>query len=657
MKKVLFSGVGVSLSLILTFFSIVCTAQSYRQPLLRKDCFFGVHFDFHANSNDVIGTTVSASGIDEFLDKVRPDFVEVDSKGHPGIASYPTTVGTSAKEFVKDALKIWREETTKRGTGLYIHYSDLLDKAALQKHPDWAAVNADKQPSKEIVSIFSAYEDSLLIPQLKEIISKYKINGVWLDGGAWAIQADYSAASLKSFSSNTGIKSVPLDKNSSAYQTFLQFQREAFIDYVNKYATSLHRFKKNIQICSNWMYSAIAPVPVKASVDFLSADLPSSQGDLGKLTFDARCYASQARAYHKAWDLMSWGFDDNGVRPVNVLCQEAAEVIAEGGAWQCYFPQNRDASVNMSYVRILQQLASFVRARQPYCQYAVPVKQVAILFSGINEFEKDARPFQYENNATVRNALYASSDNQLPTEVIMEHQLNVSAFNYPLMIVPELGVSKLFQSKIMDYVSNGGTLLLMGTNNVNQFATYAGVNKNKTFQLKEVHLPGKNGTVSFNVQPYALQAGTTALPILNCKSDVATPIASVRNYGKGKIACLFLDQNNALNDAMYEVYKQIVGDVAKQLLSNPIVEVKGSSNVHVTLNSLQKKTIVNLINSSKAKGNDIPRVGTLTVYLRIAKPSKLMLQPGNQRLPFTYVNGVCTAQIPKIALHDIIVAE
>lgn len=186
------------------FIAIACFTACYPQknntPLARKNCFFGVHFDFHANpEDDAIGKSVTTGMIDSLLDGVKPDFIQIDCKGHPGIASYPTKIGTPAKGFVKDALQLWRNETYKKRVGLYIHYSDLLDKAAVKRHPDWATVNVNNQASKEQISIFSRYEDSLLIPQLKEVIQKYKVDGVWLDGGTWAMQPDYSNGAAKAF--------------------------------------------------------------------------------------------------------------------------------------------------------------------------------------------------------------------------------------------------------------------------------------------------------------------------------------------------------------------------------------------------------------------------------------------------------------------------
>jgi len=54
-----------------------------------------------------IGKTFTPAMIDSFLTIVKPDFVQVDYKGHPAYPSYPTKVSNQAGGYTKDILKIW----------------------------------------------------------------------------------------------------------------------------------------------------------------------------------------------------------------------------------------------------------------------------------------------------------------------------------------------------------------------------------------------------------------------------------------------------------------------------------------------------------------------------------------------------------------------
>lgn len=55
-----------------------------------EDSFFGLHFDFHAKSvkeaiNPTIGKNTNEEMIRHIIEKVKPDYIQIDCKGHPGI--------------------------------------------------------------------------------------------------------------------------------------------------------------------------------------------------------------------------------------------------------------------------------------------------------------------------------------------------------------------------------------------------------------------------------------------------------------------------------------------------------------------------------------------------------------------------------------------
>jgi len=150
------------------------------RPIPRKDAFFGMHFDLHPNAQDtVLGVDVSEDNIAALLDRVKPDFVQYDCKGHPGYAGYPTKIGWPSPGIVKDSLAVWRKVTRERGIGLYIHYSGVWDSKAIEEHPDWARIDAQGKRDPNATSVFGPYVDKLLIPQLEEVTQAYALDGVW----------------------------------------------------------------------------------------------------------------------------------------------------------------------------------------------------------------------------------------------------------------------------------------------------------------------------------------------------------------------------------------------------------------------------------------------------------------------------------------------
>ncbi|MCE2834650.1 MAG: hypothetical protein LW694_09740 [Chitinophagaceae bacterium] len=132
--------------------------------LRRSESFFGVHFDLHATEDITdAGRTLTREMVDTFLRKVRPDFIQIDCKGHPGITSYPTKAGYHVKGFDKDPLRIFRDVTERHRVGLYMHYSGVWDGKVATARPEWAMVRANGEKNTQKISFFSPYLDSIVI--------------------------------------------------------------------------------------------------------------------------------------------------------------------------------------------------------------------------------------------------------------------------------------------------------------------------------------------------------------------------------------------------------------------------------------------------------------------------------------------------------------
>ncbi|MBQ4510068.1 MAG: hypothetical protein II984_05035, partial [Clostridia bacterium] len=142
----------------------------------RSESFFGIHYDFHANPNDPIqGTTLNESDIREICKTVKPDFIQIDCKGHRGWTSYPSKLGNSINKFDKDTLALWRKVTNEEGVALYMHYSGIYDIKYCSENPEQAIYKADGTYSDTTVRLDGRYADDLLIPQMLELIEDYDV--------------------------------------------------------------------------------------------------------------------------------------------------------------------------------------------------------------------------------------------------------------------------------------------------------------------------------------------------------------------------------------------------------------------------------------------------------------------------------------------------
>lgn len=667
---------GFFLFQVMLVFSTALIAQ--KAPLRRADSFFGLHFDFHAGKNDsLVGKTLSEGMIDSLLTAVKPDFIQVDSKGHPGVTSYPTKVanGTAVKSFTKDPLALFRKVTQKHGVALYVHYSGVFDDAAIEKHPEWAAIDANGKISTEKTSVHGAYVDELMIPQLKEI-ADYGVDGVWVDGDCWATVPDYSPKALEKFKQQTGIAVAPKSKQDDNYLAFLNFARKSFINYVGHYTDEVHRYKPSFQIASNWAFSSFMPTPVDLNVDFMSGDLTPMNG-VNSALFESRVLAAQSRQYKKPWDLMSWSFNTtwnsgNHVQKTALnLSQEAAEVIATGGSYQCYFTQNRDASIRVQQVKTMAELAKFVRARQPYTQGAQALPQVALLYS-LASYNKFSTSIYGNGIAEASRAiLTALMDGQNAVEVLAEHHLKGNLDKYPLVVIPEWSyLEPDFLEELKYYAKNGGKLLVIGADAIKNFTTELGIELDGEAQ-KQTCWVGNNGdlgVVNDLLQKVKLQASSSIFGNYYLNQDTRFPsgiAASMADLGKGKIAGVYFNFGMSYRNFQSPQLRDFLNGIVKKLFTQPLVTVTGSKLVHVTANEIKGKLAINLINAGGNYNSDkvstydeLPALRDLDLLIRLPKkPLRIVQQPENKTLPFVYGNGVAKVRVPKLGVHSIILVE
>jgi hypothetical protein len=657
---------------LMLFFPVLVLHPQEQKPtvaLKRADSFFGVHFDLHAGEDITdAGKTLTAAMIDTFLLKVRPDFIQIDCKGHPGISSYPTKVGFHVKGFDKDPLRLFREATEKEKVALYMHFSGVWDGKVVSEHPDWAIVTANGVRSKQKTSFFSPYLDTYMIPQLKEL-SDYKVDGAWIDGECWAVEPDYGEASLARFTKETGITEIPRKQTDKYYPEYIEYNRRLFREHLNKYVTEIHKYNPAFQITSNWSYSSMMPEKITIDVDYLSGDVTPQNG-VYRSAFEARCLAPQG----KPWDLMAWGFSwDGGKMPMSVksaiqLEQEAAQIMAMGGGVQFYFQQNRDLSIKPWLATMLSEIGVFVRERQPYCQKAMAIPQIALLYPTAAYQRSAPRPYS-NSTGKLEGALNLILDGQHSVEILMEHHLTGKMDKYPLIVIPECDyLEPAFIEELRKYVSTGGQLLIMGTETAKLFKNELGIKSLKTLAEGEAFYGTGNkiGTIRSSIDSVEVNPGVKVLSTFYNGSDFRLKgkmIASTKNsVGKGIVAGVYFNAGTDYLEYKSPVLRDYISSIINDLYPQPLVKVSGSHFVHVTVNKLNNRIYINLINiagehtNQKAIGYDeIPSLKDLIVSINTGqKPAKIVLQPEGGQLKVDFQNGVSKVLVSELRIHSIL---
>lgn len=645
-----------------------------QERLTRAESFFGFHFDFHATDNDFnLGEHFNESLLDSFLVRTKPDYIQIDSKGHPGYSSYPTQIGFSTNSFVNDPMRIWRDITSKQNIPLYVHYSGLWDEKAVTEHPEWARIHSDGSKDSVKVAYYSEYSSQLLIPQIKEMIDTYGIDGVWIDGDCWSTGPDYSTEIVNGFLDEVPSGEIPKDSSDKNYKKWLDYNRTVYREYLKNYVDRLHEYKSSFQVASNWAYSSMMPEKVDVNVDFLSGDV-SGQNGMYSAAFQARCLALQG----KPWDLMAWGFVPidfmKGIhvpKTLNQLKQEAAEVISMGGGFQVYFQQNRDASFRTLDIDAMAQLSDFCRERQPFCQFSKVIPDIGVWYS--LEGWKKAYDGVYGWSSNMEGIINMFLDDQRSIEILMDHHIKDKMESYELIVIPEWDAfNEEIKKNLIKYIANGGKVLVFGAKAVKEFEEIIKVdfNNNAYKELTLLNFGDKNlgGITGIKTNWQPVKSSTESLEVghiydqLDYRFATDFPVATINSFGKGKVAAIYLDMSTAYNTYRNPIYLNLLNQTLNELIEKPKIRVEGTKEIHLVLGKKDNSTLIHLINASGSHFNKSiyaydelrPTPQLKVIYNVEQKPKTVFLQPLNKKLNFKFINNSIEIEIPPVEVHSII---
>lgn len=654
----------------------------------RKDCFFGLHSDFHTIPElGTVGATLREEDIREICQLLKPDFWQIDCKGHPGWASYPSNIGNAMPDFALDTLALWRKVTREEDVSLYMHYSGVLDQNYAAKHPENCVLNADGTRDIRATKVNGPYVDEILIPQICEVAEKYGVNGVWTDGECWGTQPDYSPDTLAAFEKETGIclnGKPPVKRGDPYFNEFREYCRELFRRYLRHYVDTLHEKHPDLEIASNWMFSDHAPEKICANVDFLSGDLDPWN------SFNSARYAGRALAQQNhTWDLMA--IDHRGGAPQRVMrlplapiqfLQEAAAVISLGGGFQVDVLQFGDGSPNMNSLRALAPLAKFMREREAYCFRGKLVHQAALLLSTHDRLLESEGLYYRNGNEKQFGLTSLLCDAGQSLEIVSEHTLEGRYGDYPMIVVPEVFDSLAPQTvtELLLYAKNGGSLLLVGPKTCKLFsdagAPFTTISEPEfppyvaSYVFPPAVVPQKHFTLdgsAFGVAQYPAAIEAENLQVLartqfNMQHGPSYPLAGILPYGKGKIAVIAADFGSQYYTSAQYLHRVLLHRICDALYT-PLARIESAlGNLEIVCLKKNDRLMLQLINangshSNTAVANDDILPPVLDMELSIAMPAapqKLMLRPENREIPFTYRDGRVWFRLDRLNIHSVV---
>ncbi|MBR5307966.1 MAG: alpha-L-fucosidase [Clostridia bacterium] len=653
----------------------------------RKDSFWGIHCDYHAQPwMGTVGKTLCEDDIRKICRELKPDFWQIDCKGHFGYATYPTKCGNAMPDFAFDTLEMWRRVTREEGVALYMHYSGVWDEKYCREHPEARALRSDGSYCHAMTYRASKYVDDLLIPQICELAEKYEVDGIWLDGECWASEIDYHPETVEGFIRETGIElpdGAPKNVGDPYFEEYRNYNRELFRRYVRHYVDTIHEKYPDLQLTSNWIFSIHMPEPVSAGVDFLSGDnMPSDS------LFSARYVSRYMPQQNMPWDIMGMGqrYASKGVvellpeHPVQVM-QQAAAVISLGGAFQVGLSQLFDGSPNTVNLLSLKEVAEFMKAREPFCFKGRVIPQAAMLISTYDRYLESDRLFVLGDIDSKRGLTALLCDSGQSFELVSEHSIKENINRFAMLVVPET-IKELHPDTVkllLDYARDGGNLVLVGTKTCEIFASHGA-----PFTVGEIedNLPEGRFLCQQNEpkdQRFWYTDGKTVGGVMYPKRIVPTgehevvahlcysiktekhPFAVIMPWHSGKIAAIGADLGTEYNKSSQYLHRDLMKLIAGKLYT-PLARIERSLG-HLEIVCLEKngRLMLQLVNGNGNHNNIncstedfIPPVVDIRISVATDRaPEKILLQPDGRELAFEYKNGRAYFDIDRVYIHSI----
>ncbi len=157
--------------------------------------------------------------------------------------------------------------------------------------------------------------------------------------------------------------------------------------------------------------------------------------------------------------------------------------------------------------------------------------------------------------------------------------------------------------------------------------------------------------------------------------------ASVAKCGKGRIAGVYFNYGERYVKGATATARDFLNALVRELFPEPMVEVKGSHYVDVSVSETGGKLAVNLVNTAGPHADktryvfdEVPPIGPLDVMIRVKQmPAAVTLEPDGINLPFTFekdcsncdcdcdsddeAGWVIKLAVPKLEIHGIIIVE
>jgi hypothetical protein len=306
------------------------------------------------------------------------------AKCHFGNSYYDTKVGHKHLALSGDFLREVLDRAHASDIKIIAYYSLGTDEWILKRNPDWYQVDeagAIRDGNGTVwhrPCINSPYREELVLPQVREIVSGYDVDGLFLDIPYIQNHRCFCRYCKRKFKEEFGRELEPtLLKPEPDLVRF--FARDSAIRCLKEIRDLAKSIRPDIQIIVNGAWKMGEPLSMNETADIGVWESQPSSGSYLYHSFKARWSRLQESPsqimtvrFTEGWGLLT-------CKTAEQLKYEAATIMANGGIVNIGDQANQDGSLQSSVYDVLADVFSFVEEREAYAVLAESVKHIALI--------------------------------------------------------------------------------------------------------------------------------------------------------------------------------------------------------------------------------------------------------------------------------------
>jgi len=678
-----------------------------------KDTTRLLHLDSHFAGFKNIFIDFDAEAAAQMFEDAGVQMVSYFAKCWGGYSYYPTKIGILHPTLDRDYTGELTAALKKRGIKCIIYFMMATERELHKTHPDWVYNHepTNWKPENEIkktVAIMcfnSPYVEQVALPQMKEIVELYDVDGFFID----IVMQQYLQGNCyckycrELYAKEIGGQ-IPLkdtDPKAFEYRKWSNSHMEAFME---KVFYSLAEVKSDIAIINNYAWFSRYPVTPPWYVPHVTWDTPTPAiGNYSwNFSMEARYLSTLPDVPFSCMNTRGNNWGEYSLREEEAFMHECAILLAScGGTYLSDIPYpsgNPDPAVYEVFGKVNQR----TKALKTSVKGCRPVKEVAVLHSADSIWSKTPlipsptwtfSPAYY----SVTGAHKALSELHVQMGILNSEVVVDTLHEYKALILSDQRILNENEiAKIKKFVRDGGALIATnetGTRDIknNQLKDFAladvlGVRYLGSSGTANCYLRGTSEIHKFGIPKMDIQAGggysrvetTTAKKILDLvppyqgiKSGTPPPAeapegpgVTVNRYGKGKALYCAAELFGAYFDKDTPVMRKLASWMLSLVYpedSRMIVLEKTPINVELFYNYRGNERFIHLVNYSGDKrdtgtpqAQDFTTVHGIKIRIKsIKSPNSIILVPDGRKVAFEYSGGVVKFDAFPLKIHQV----